>query len=153
MMDQQVLEHEQRTPTRGKQDGSRNGRPAGRKLAEWVTTGVSLVLVLGVAGFLIYEGMNQDSMFVGADVKVLVEQAVERGGKYVVPIRVENQARRTLKDFKVRVTYRSASGERESEDVVIDYVGERASATVYVYIDRDPRGAEMEARASGYRLE
>ena len=149
-MDQQVVEREQHC---GKEGGARNGRPAGRKLAEWVTTGVSLVLVLGVAGFLVYEGMNQDSKFVGAEVKVLVEQAVERGGKFVVPVRVENRARRTLKDFKVLVTYRSASGERQSEDVVIDYVGERASATVYVYIDRDPRGAEVEAKAAGYRLE
>jgi uncharacterized protein (TIGR02588 family) len=149
MMDRQVVEREDR----GQRSGSREGRPAGRKVAEWVTMGVSLVLVLGVAGFLVYEGMNGDGVFVEADVKVLVEQAVERGGKYVVPIRVENRARRTLKDFQVRVTYRSAGGEKESEDVVIDYVGEREGATVYVYIDRHPRGAGVEARATGYRLE
>ena len=136
-----------------KRRGGVSGRPAGRKPAEWVTMGLSVVLVLGVAGFLVYEGMNQDSLFVGAEVKVLAEQAVERRGKFVVPVRVENPARRTLKDFKIRVTYQAAGGGPETEDVVIDYVGERASVTVYVYLDRDPRAARVEARAVGYRLE
>src|SRR5688572_24234723 len=134
----QVAEREpmqKRSP--GGTRGRGSGRPAGRLVAEWVTMGISAVIILGVAGFLVWKGLNEESVFVPAEVKVRLDQAVERGGKFVVPVAVENLGRRTLKDFKVRLSYKavSGSGERESEDLVVDFLGERATEVLYVYFE------------------
>jgi uncharacterized protein (TIGR02588 family) len=153
----QVAEREPaQTPLpRGARAGTRSRRPAGRLVAEWVTMGISAAIILGVAGFLVWQGMNQESVFVPAEVKVRLDQTVQRGGKYVVPVMVENLGRRTLKDFKVRVSFRSESKsrERESDDVVVDFLGERATEVLYVYFERDPRELGVEARVFSYALE
>jgi uncharacterized protein (TIGR02588 family) len=133
--------------------GAHGGRTAGRLVAEWVTMGISAAIILGVAGFLVWQGMNQESVFVPAEVKVRLDQTVERGGRYVVPVVVENLGRRTLKDFKVRVSFKAESGERESDDLVVDFLGERATEVLYVYFERDPRELGVEARVFSYALE
>lgn len=58
---------------------SRQGRPSGRKVAEWVTLCVSIALVAGVAGYLVYDSTRPQEPSVPVEVLVLPEQARAEG--------------------------------------------------------------------------
>ena len=129
------------------------GPSGGRKLAEWVTMGLSVVLVLGTVGYLVYLGLRGDPPLVPVQITVLADQSREKAGRYVVPVEVRNQGQRTLKNLKVRLSQRTAGGREEAGDLTIDYLGERATATVYVYLNKDPREQPLEVEPSNYQLE
>jgi uncharacterized protein (TIGR02588 family) len=132
---------------------ARPRRATGRRLAEWVTLGVSAVLVAGVAGFLLYGALQEQPPFVPVDVRVLTELAREDGGRYIVPVELRNRGRRTVKDLQVRVRYESAGGGKESGDFTVDYLGDRATQKVYLYFDRHPRDLRVDATPFAYQLE
>lgn len=131
----------------------KRGRPAGRKLAEWVTLTLSALLVLGVAAYLVYEALRETAPFASVEVQVRTERAQQKGGRYIVPVEVRNGGRQTLKDLKLEVTYRWADGAAERGDVLIDYLGERSSHTVYLYFDRAPEDLQVTATPFAYQLD
>lgn len=128
-------------------------RGTGRKLAEWVTMGLSGLLVLTVAVCLVYQAVQEDSPFAPTEVRVLAELAHRTRGKFIVPVKVRNHGRRTLQDFKVRVRYRSPQGGEETGDFTIDFLGGGATQRVYLYFDRHPRELGVKAEPFEYRLE
>jgi uncharacterized protein (TIGR02588 family) len=128
-------------------------RAVSRKLAEWVTLGTSALVVAGVAGFLIYEALREDSPFVPVHARVLMEQVRQEGGRYVVPVEVRNDGRQTLKEFKIHIRYRSIDGTPQNSDFLIDYLGERKSQKVYLYFDRAPSELRVEVEPFAYQLE
>ena len=137
-------------------DQDKKQRPAGRKLAEWVTLGVSVVLVLGVAGHLLREALEDRPPYIPVTVRVLTEEAGDTGGTFVLPLEVANRGGRTITSLTVRVTTRPADGgaaEPTEIDLTIDYLGEGASERVYVVLDRHPRELRVEARTVSYQLE
>ncbi len=136
--------------------GGEAGKPdrhTGRKLAEWLTLGLSATLVLGVAAFLLYSALQDHPRFVPLEVRVLIEDARESGGHFIVPVEVRNLGRRSLKEITVRFSHASADGTQESGDFVVDHLGEGASHQAYLYLDQDPRAAKPDATASDYQLE
>ncbi len=141
----------------GKGDGGggagKADRPTGRKLAEWLTLGLSVALVLGVATFLVYSALQDHPRFVPLEVRVLTEDARESGGHFIVPVEVRNLGRRSLKEITVRFSHSSAEGKKESGDFVIDHLGEGASHQAYLYLDQHPRAAKPDVTASDYQLE
>lgn len=129
-------------------------RPTGRKVAEWVTLGASVALVLAVAGYLFREAMRDHPAAVPVTVRVLADEAREVDGRFVVPVEVTNRGERTLKGLTIQVTIRGgAPGGREPADVTLDYLGEKARGRVYLYLDQHPRDLGVEARAYRYELE
>jgi uncharacterized protein (TIGR02588 family) len=135
----------------GHEPASRAG--AGRKLAEWVTLGTSALLVLGVAGYLAYHATRQHEPHIAVDVRPLLDQVRHKEGQYILPVECRNLGDRTLQDFRGEVTYRGSDGSTERREFRIDYLGERATQTVYVYSERDPKGLEVRAQPLDYRLE
>lgn len=129
-------------------------RPTGRKLAEWVTLGLSVLLVLAIAGLLVYGGMKEHPPAVPVEVRVLAAQAQEVSGRYVVPVEVRNLGRRTLKDLTVRVDSTAPDGTNApAGDVTIDYLAARAVQKIYLYFERHPRDLRIDVRPFSYRLE
>jgi uncharacterized protein (TIGR02588 family) len=140
----------------GNHNGGRGHGPGAagrRKVAERVTLGISGAIVLGVAGFLVFEMVRADGPFVAADVRPLVDQARHAHGRYILPVEVRNRGGRTLQDFRGEVTYRVPDGTAERREFRIDFLGEHATQTVYVYSAHDPRGLRVDAQPLDYRVE
>lgn len=143
----------------GNDDAGGGGDPAddereylGRKVAEWVTLGLSVVIVTGLAGYILYQALREDAPYIPAEVRPLMDQVGREGGKYFLPVEVHNRGRRTLRDFRAELTYRTTDGKQETRDIKIDFLAERARETRYFYFDQDPRGLQVEARPLGYGL-
>jgi uncharacterized protein (TIGR02588 family) len=135
------------------EDRGAKDRPAARKLAEWVTMGLSVLVVAGVAGVLGYQATREKHAFVPAEMTPLLEEVREVNGQYILPLEVKNRGRRTLHGFKARVTSHPAQGPPEEREFEIDYLGEGATQKTYLYFDRHPRDLRVRAQPLGYRLE
>ena len=135
-----------------KRKESQTARSAKRKLAEWVSLGVSIVLIAGIAGMLLFEALRANSPFIPAEAVLQLDQVRQQNGRYILPIEVKNEGHHTLRDVRIEIAY-DVAGEQLRQDFTIDYLGEQSQQTIYVYLDHDPSGLRVEAKPVQYRLE
>lgn len=126
-----------------------------RRLAEWLSLGASVLLIAALAGYLVFEAVRSRSPFVPVEVRIELDRAQRSAGRFILPVTVRNHGNHTLRDVRVVIEHRAASGdgEMQSHDFDIDYLGERAEQRLFVYLDEDPRTLTIEARAAQYRLD
>lgn len=152
--------NDQRTSTKRKERGAparnRDDSPAAsaapQKLAEWVTTGVSVLIILAVAGYLIHLTTLPESPHVAVQVRPLLQEARTTGDRFALPIELANPSRQTLQDVQAEVSWQSADGQPRRYEFKLDYIGERETQKVFVVLDRDPSTANVQARPLGYRV-
>lgn len=120
----------------------------GRNPAEWVTFVVALVLVMVVAGLIAAEvpGSKRPPSPVAA-----VGAVVERDGRFVVPVRVENRGERTARSVQVVATVTIDDAEHQA-DQTVDFLAGRASTELEFVFDEDPEDGRLDVRVSGYAL-
>ena len=135
----------------GKKAG--RGRSGPRKLAEWVSLGISAALIATLAGYLVYQGLQPQPPYVAAEAQVLMNRVLEKDGKYILPIEVVNHGRLTLRELNVEVEYRGPDGKQETREFTIDYLGEQSKQKIYLYFDQHPRDLQVKAEPLTYRLD
>ena len=133
--------------------GERREQRGPRRLAEWLTFGVSAALVLLLGGHLSWRLREPAGDVAFAEVVLHVDGVQAQGERYVLPIELINPSRRTLRDVLIRVRRPGPGGARESIDVVVDYLGQSSSQTLYVYLHGDPRAGSVTAEAISYRVD
>ncbi|EYF00426.1 hypothetical protein [Chondromyces apiculatus] len=133
--------------------GGRTMRRPGRKLAEWVTMGVSTAIVLAVAGFLVVQLVRERPPHVPVEITPLLDQVSQVQGQYILPVKVKNQGRKTLQAFKAQVTYQLPEGKQGQREITIDFLGEQAEQEVYLYFDAPPRDLQVQVKPESYILE
>lgn len=104
-----------------------SGKSPPRKFAEWVSLSISVLLILGLTGYLINEALQSNDNLVLVTVRVLTAQSGRAGEQYVLPVEVTNRGSHTLRDLQVEVTAHakdsSASEEPQKREITIDYLG------------------------------
>ena len=148
----------QAPPRAEKPGGEQEPKPArkisgARKLAEWVSLGLSVLLILSLAGFLTTRGLRSEPPFIAAEIRPRVEQARRLGERFVLPVELSNPSPRTLRNLRAEVEFTPEGGEPEKREIEIDYLGQGATQTVYLYLDEDPAGLRIEATPLSYRLD
>jgi uncharacterized protein (TIGR02588 family) len=124
-----------------------------RRLAEWVTFGVSLALVLTLSAHLAWRLREPVTDVVDARVTPLFDRVAQQEGRFVLPLDITNPGGRTIRDLQVRVEYRGAGGERRSMELLVDYLGQSSEQVVYTYFRDDPRTLSVRAEAMSYRVD
>ena len=132
---------------------ARGATPGPRRIAEWVSFGISLAIILALVVHLSWRLLASPAVLPNVRVTPRFEGVAEVGGHFVLPLEVSNPGPRTIQDVQIRIRYRSRRGATESMDLVIDYVGLTSTQTVFAHFDRDPRGMAVEADAISSRLE
>lgn len=125
----------------------------GRRVAEWITLSVSTLLILGIAGYLVYEMTRSGGPHVTVEARVLFAEVRHEGGRHILPIEIENPGRRTLRDVQIEVRLRPPNGPRETRELTIDYLGEKARQKVYLYLDWPPKPGSVRVAPLLYRVE
>lgn len=119
---------------------------------EWAVFGVSLALVAGVLGFLVYDALRLEKA--PPDLEVRLGAAVEHGQEFVVPVAVTNRGDQTAEGVQIEVTLEGGAGggggEPERGGFTIAFVPRRATREGWVAFRTDPRGARLTPRVLGY---
>lgn len=149
----EVQNRSQRPPENGQDLDGQEGQSTGHKLAEWVTLGVSILLVLALGGYLAYQAVRGETPFVPASVTPLIAQAKPEGNRYILPVEVENRGARTVRDFKGELTFRTPDGRWHTREFTIDFLGEHSKEMLYFYLEHPPKDLEILAGPQKYALE
>ena len=116
--------------------------------AEWVTFGVAAVIVIGVIAAILSQVAATSSP--PAPV-VEVDAAVEREGRFVVPVTLRNNGDETAQDVQVTATLTTDDGETTADQVLDFLAGGEEEELEFVFED-DPADGELVVEVGGYRL-
>ena len=124
-----------------------------RKLAEWVSLGVSLCLILGIAGFLLYETLRSSAPHPIVRTRLLHQEVKKVDGRFILPVEIQNRGERAIRLLRLEVSYTPPGGREETRELDVDYLGEKSGQTVYLYFDEDPKTLGVKAEPQFYFLE
>lgn len=125
----------------------------GRNLAEWVSLGLSILLILGIGGYLLVEALRTGEPYVVAEAQLQFDRMVKKDETYILPMEVRNKGEHALRELKVQVTYTPPEGKEETRDIDLSYLGESSSQTMYLYFKDDPKTLNVKAEPQVYNLD
>jgi uncharacterized protein (TIGR02588 family) len=117
--------------------------------AEWIVAAASAALVLGVLGFLIYDGVRHPETPPNATVEV--DSIQPAGPGYLVLFRALNGGRSTAAEVMVEGELEADTGNVETSETTIDYVPAGGEQRGGIYFAHDPRRLRLRLRAHGFR--
>jgi uncharacterized protein (TIGR02588 family) len=135
--------------SRAKRGAAPSRKAPDTSLAEWIVAALSAALVLGVVGFLIYDGLRHSST--PPDITVEVDSIQQAGPGYLVLFRARNRGRNTAADVVVEGELEADTGRVETSQTMIDYVPAGGQQRAGLYFQRGPRSVKLRLRAHGYR--
>ena len=123
---------------------------AARAVAEWVVLGVSVFIVLGVLGLLVYDLILGSDAPPFIEVMPLMGELRIEGNQFYLPVSVENTGGRTAEDVTVHFVL-VADGMDESSSFTFRFMapGERTRAVVV--FNNDPSEWQLEYTVSFLR--
>lgn len=125
----------------------------GRQLAEWVSLCISVVLILGIAGFLLYEALNSGEPYLVAETEILYDRMKKMDGTYILPIEIRNDGEHAIRELTIQVSYTPPGGKEETRDLTLNYLGEGSSQKRYLYFKDDPKTLDLKAEPQDYNLD
>jgi uncharacterized protein (TIGR02588 family) len=127
---------------KGEQNGD-GGEDRGRTVAEWVTLGVSVAIVLALAGLVLFQWLAQGTEPPEISVEPNMEQVRQVEDLYYLPIRVTNSGEKAVEVVEVE-TELSVEGEApETVGFTVQFLAGRESDEFIVVLSNDPRNGEL----------
>lgn len=120
-------EHQQKEPS-----------PA-RTTVEWITLGISVLIVAAVIGLIIYAYVTQGSTPPVIDASAPVDRVRQVQDRYYLPVEVRNSGGQTAKDVRVAISLTTPDGKTETAEVLIDFLAGEETAHATAVFTRDPR--------------
>jgi uncharacterized protein (TIGR02588 family) len=117
-------------------------------VAEWVAAGLGLVMLLGVIGYSVWEGMADDAG--PPSLSVAVEPVTKTAQGFTMPVAVRNASAATAGQVLVRGVLEQGGAVIEERTATFAYVPGRGEAKGGLVFSRDPRGYELKLTAEGY---
>jgi uncharacterized protein (TIGR02588 family) len=131
--------------------GKEPGADSGTSAWEWAVAAVGAVILAGIIGFLVNEGLSGPD---GAAPAIVVagEAPVRLAtGRFLVPIRVVNEGRVTGANVTVRGELRDPGGALvEESTATFDFVAQHSAETGGLYFTVDPATLRLALRVEGY---
>ncbi|WP_250124560.1 hypothetical protein [Chroococcidiopsis sp. CCMEE 29] len=116
---------------------------------EWIVFAASLVLVLSILGYLVYDVATVGE--VPPNIEVQLGQPQPQSNHFLVPLSVTNRGGETAEGVHIEVTLENGSKEEESADFEIAFLPRNSTREGWVTFKTDPRTVEqMQARVLGF---
>ena len=116
-----------------------------KNLLEWIVFGVSLALIVGMAGVVGYEHMTRENS--PPQLSVMMGEVVQGPNGFSVELVVENSGDRTAESVQVEA---SLEGSSDRTEVVLQYVPYRSKRRAWVVLPSDPRQGRLITRVLGF---
>ncbi len=129
------LGQDQARPNGPSDEKSRPGndppRPA-RSIAQRVTLGISLLIVVGVVALIAYQQVAGGNRPPTIDVQWQLQNVRQEAGVYYVPVEVTNRGDATAEDVRIRPAFTAGGDRRELAELVIPFLagGETVEGTI-----------------------
>lgn len=110
---------------------------------------VGLLLVVGVLGYLVYEGVRPRSE---AAIVTAVESITPQAGGYLVTFTASNTGRQTAASVLVEGALYDAAGAEpvESAEMTFDYLPDQSDRSGALVFERDPRQYDLRLQVKGF---
>ena len=128
--------------------GELNERSATPAL-EWFSAALGLLLTLAILGFIGREAIKGFSVTPPA-IEVSVERITPIPAGFVVEVAAKNRSDATAAAVHVEGVLRAGGRSIETSQATISYVPGRSERRAGLFFTRDPRGAELSVRPTGY---
>ncbi|HEX5164331.1 MAG TPA: hypothetical protein VFV93_02955 [Thermomicrobiales bacterium] len=126
---------------------------SGRTTPEKITTAISLLLIVLLAGAILYEGYWKGQADPATlEVTVRTDQIDQRGGSYYVPVEIHNAGDQTVEEVTVSIDVIDGENVVQEAETVIATLGEAETVTAVVVLTEDPTGLTIEAGVVTYQI-
>lgn len=115
---------------------------------EWAVFAVSLLVLLGFVGTLVYLTSTGGDRPADLVVELGEPQRVSAG--FAVPVRVHNRGDRTAEEVRVEVTLEENGEAPQKRELTFPFLPRRSEREGLVVFDRDPRCCAMSGRVTAY---
>ena len=133
-------------------EGDGESQSHGRTVAEWTTLGISLAIVLGVAGLVTY------LYLAGVDRPPVIEATAglielrQEGDAYYLPVTIENTGEQTAADVRVEAELVLPDGSSETAEIEVTFLAGGATSEGTAVFSSDPAEGEVTVRAVSYKV-
>jgi len=127
---------------RDKQEGD-EGQEKKRTAAEWVTLSLSVLIVLALAGLVIYQQMVRGTEPPSIEVMPKLEEMRQEGDAYYVPIEVTNKGETTAEDIEVQLSLDTGEGQPETAAFTLKFLAGAESESQTVVFQSDPSKGKL----------
>lgn len=117
---------------------------------EWLALVVTVTALLGVVGFLIVDGIQDEGRPPSPVVELQAEAAYAIDGGWIIPATVTNDGDRAAEAMVLRATA-AVAGEPEESELTLDYLPAGTSVDVSFGFSGEPDG-EVVIGVVGFRL-
>ena len=119
----------------------------GRSLAEWVSLGISVLIIAGVVGLVLYQGLTERSEPAVIEVTPQLDQVRQSGNAYYLPFEITNTGGVTVEEVVVEVELIPARGERERVETTVRFLAGGATHRATAVFRADPKQGTLTATA------
>jgi len=115
---------------------------------EWAVFAVSLLILIGFVGTLVYLASTAGDR--PADLVVELGEPQQMSAGFAVPVRVHNRGDRTAEEVRVEITLAQDGKAAQERELTFPFLPRRSERDGFVVFDRDPRCCELSGRATAY---
>ena len=109
-----------------------------RTLAEWVTLGISLTIVLSLVGLITYEYFGRGNRPAVIEVRPWLESLRQEAGAYYLPVEITNEGDQTAAGVWVELTLTAADDSQESARIHVEFLAGGATEEGVVVFRQNP---------------
>ena len=140
---QQQPETREESERRGRAE--RSDRP--RSFAEWVSLGISILIVAGVVGLVLYQHVTRRTEPAVIEVQAQLDKVRRAGGTYYVPLEITNSGGVTAEEVVVEVELVPTRGERERAELTVRFLAGGDTHHATAVFKSDPTQGTLTATA------
>ncbi len=131
--------------TKSAKPNSTSGARLEKNWLEWTVFGFSLMLVLGLVGYLVYLEITPSSK--DFQYEISFEKPQEIHGRYLVPLKIDNKSNKSVQDVAVEI---SSGGNKESADLQLDYLPRHSHREATVFFREKP--TQLEGHINSFNI-
>ncbi|HEX6383821.1 MAG TPA: TIGR02588 family protein [Anaerolineae bacterium] len=109
-----------------------------RTLAEWITLGISLAIVLILVGLITYEYFGRGNRPAVIEVRPRLESLTQAAGAYYLPVEIANEGDQTAASVWVEFTLFREDGSQESARIQVEFLAGGATEEGVLIFRQNP---------------
>lgn len=114
-----------------------------RTAAEWVTFGVSVLILLALVGLVIFQALTRGNRPSTIKVEPMLQEVRQSEGAFYLPITITNDGDEAVGDVEIQISLASEGSEPETIAFTVQFLAGGESQEETVVFSKDPSQGEL----------